>query len=270
MEKTMRPTLTLAHAPARFAFVSLLALFAAFGPSAVRASQPGEAGESGGEHHHATADDKLSPEVKLYRDLELVRGHLLVADELIAGGHWIDAVPHVFHPIEELYEGMKGEIDKRGLAAFLPELKALGQTVKAKEMDAYSAAAKIVTAKLDAVETGLKSGSASWSATVKEATVAALKTAVEEYGEAVKDEKIAEAVEYQDSRGFVWRAEAMLKNEALTKSDSNKPALASAQEAISKLKTAWPGAMPPEKAAMTVAEVKAGVGTIEKILEAVR
>lgn len=227
------------------------------------ASKPNEGAEGAHDGHHKA--DNLSSDAKLYRDVELIRGHLNVAGELIAEGHWIDAVPHVFHPIEEIYGSMKGEIEKRKLPGFLPEMKALAQTVKAKQKDAYEASLKTVAAKLDAVEAALKS-SPSWAATIKDAAIATLETAAEEYEEAVKDGKIAEAVEYQDSRGFVWRVEAMLKSDALSKSDANKAALSEAQKALDDLKAAWPAAMPPEKSVMSAAAVEQSTEKIGKLL----
>jgi len=237
-----------------------------FAPSLVApafASKPNEGAEGAHDGHHKA--DNLSPDAKLYRDVELIRGHLSVAGELIAEGYWIDAVPHVFHPIEEIYGSMKDEIEKRKLPGFLPEMKALAQTVKAKQKDAYDASLKTVEAKLDAVEAALKSSPA-WAATIKDATIATLQSAAEEYEEAVKEGKIAEAVEYQDSRGFVWRAEAMLKSDVLSKSDANKPALSEAQKALTELKAAWPTAMPPEKAIMSAAAVEQSTEKIGKLL----
>ena len=120
------------------------------------------------------------------------------------------------------------------MPGFLAELKVLAQTIKAKHKDAYDAALKAVMAKLDAIEQNIKAGKAPWSATVKAAVISVLKTAAEEYANAVKDGKIAEAVEYQDSRGFIWRADAMLKDGALRKSAAIQRTLAAAAEAIGK------------------------------------
>src|SRR5690606_4489506 len=41
--------------------------------------------------------------IRFYRDLELMRGHLLVGGELLDLGLWDEALPHFLHPVEELY-----------------------------------------------------------------------------------------------------------------------------------------------------------------------
>src|SRR5262245_18347674 len=61
-------------------------------PSADQAKPDGE-GEG--------ADGGLDPRVRFYRDLGLIRGHLLVGDELVKAGRWDDASPHFLHPAEE-------------------------------------------------------------------------------------------------------------------------------------------------------------------------
>lgn len=236
-----------------------------FAPSAFATSS----GEGEG-HEHGAADEHLDADARLYRDLELMRGHLLIAGELVAGDHWIDAVPHVFHPIEEIYDGMKGEIEKRSLPGFLTELKVLAQTIKAKQKDAYVAALQAVNTKLNAIEQNIKASKAPWNVTVKAALISVLKTAAEEYGNAVKDGKIAEAVEYQDSRGFIWRADAMLKDGALTKNTANTATLAAAAEALAKLKSVWPAPIPPDAAVASAESVAADIEKLAKSLEAIQ
>ncbi len=86
----------------------------------------------------------LDPRVKFFRNMGLVRGHLLVGDELVKQGRWDDALPHFHHPIEELYASIRPTLQGQGIHQFDAALKALAQTVKAKKMDAYEAAWKTV------------------------------------------------------------------------------------------------------------------------------
>ena len=71
-----------------------------------------DAGGEGGEGSAAKtgADERLDPMVRFYRDIQLVRGHLLVGDELIKAGKWADALPHFLHPVEELYGDRKSVV----------------------------------------------------------------------------------------------------------------------------------------------------------------
>ena len=58
-------------------------------------------GEGEGEGEGGTA--QLQPSLHLYRDIELIRGHLLVGDELVREQRWAEALPHFLHPSEEIY-----------------------------------------------------------------------------------------------------------------------------------------------------------------------
>src|SRR5262245_7272216 len=59
-------------------------------PSAPSATAtPAEGGEA-----YLTDGGPKDPRVRFYRDVELVRGHLLVGHELISLGLWDEALPH--------------------------------------------------------------------------------------------------------------------------------------------------------------------------------
>ena len=57
--------------------------------------------------------------IRFYRDIELMRGHLLVGGQLIELGLWDEALPHFLHPTEELY-GADGEIHQAAQHPPLP------------------------------------------------------------------------------------------------------------------------------------------------------
>ena len=77
----------------------------------------------------------LDPRVRFLRDLGLIRGHLLVGDELVKQGRWMDALPHFHHPAEELYGGIAPVLKKHSVRPFDSALNALAQptTVTAGE-----------------------------------------------------------------------------------------------------------------------------------------
>src|SRR5262245_36671482 len=88
--------------------------------------------------------------IRFYRDIELMRGHLLVGGQLIELELWDEALPHFLHPTEELYGLMEKYIAAHGMQPFKRELQALAQTVKAKRRGAYEQASKVVDQRLDA------------------------------------------------------------------------------------------------------------------------
>ena len=78
------------------------------GPGGHGAVHIARAGGEGGEGDEGGAaqkdyDAKLPPALRFYRDIELIRGHLLVGDELVRAGRWAEALPHFLHPSEEIY-----------------------------------------------------------------------------------------------------------------------------------------------------------------------
>src|SRR3954447_3592323 len=112
------------------------------GPGGHGAVHIARAGGEGGEADEGGAaqkdyDAKMPPALRFYRDIELIRGHLLVGDELVRAGRWAEALPHFLHPSEEIYGKIRNDLKTCEVAPFLSALKALAQTVKAKNEAAY-------------------------------------------------------------------------------------------------------------------------------------
>ena len=227
----------------------------------------GEAGESGeGTAAKADADSRLDPAVRFYRDIQLVRGHILVGDELVADGRWPDALPHFLHPVEELYEKLGPQLKTRKMKPFLQQLKALAQTVKAKNKSAYTAALAQLNERLDAVDANMKSAQKDWTPFAVEVALETLRSAAGEYGESIENGKFAKAVEYQDSRGFVWQADRLLTSVEAALSAKDAAAAAKTRTELGALKAAWPAALPPAKPVMDTSQVAGAISKIELAL----
>ena len=253
------------------------------GARAATTQPAGEAGESGA--------DGLDIRVRFLRNMGLVRGHLLVGDELVRQGRWEDALPHFHHPIEELYKDIAPTVRGQGLRQFDSALKALSQTVQAKQAEAYGAAWKvvdqpktglgprrrstgtacgargaawrIVDQRMTTVDKALVRLSTPLTRTTMQTVMAMLRSAASEYGEAIEQGRIAKPVEYQDSRGFVWHAEQLLQSLNREYEKIDKPAIAAVHAAFAELKTAWPGAVPPAAPVKDHATVLSDISRIE-------
>ena len=103
------------------------------------AARPGEGGEA-----YLTDGGPRDTRIRFYRDIALMRGHLLVGQELIALDLWDEALPHFLHPTEELYGLMEKYIKLHNMQPFKRELAALAQAVKAKRKGAQEQALKVV------------------------------------------------------------------------------------------------------------------------------
>ena len=201
--------------------------------------------------------------IRFYRDIELMRGHLLIGDQLIALGLWDEAVPHFLHPTEELYDLMEKYIKLHSIPPFRLELQALAQTVKAKREGAYRQSLKVVQGRLDvALGIAKKFMTPNHRFTIQSA-VEVLRVAHSEYEASLENGKFTKPVEYQDSRGFVWQAERMIEGAAGKLASLDKEALQRVRADFARLKKAWPAPMPPDTPVLDPGRVSAIVSEIE-------
>ena len=216
----------------------------------------GEAGELNGIAN-------LPPELAFATRVALLRGHLLVGDELVKQQQWSAALPHFLHPTEEIYADLKEPLAEYKVAPFDGALKALADVVKSRKSADYAKAQKSVSDALAAVDGAMKDRTGDWPGLVTEAAVEALKSATGEYKQAIVDGRFAKPVEYQDARGFVWQAERMIESVAPDLEKKNAAALAEVRAGFADLKKAFPSPTPPRTPVKDPAAVLADVARIE-------
>jgi hypothetical protein len=221
------------------------------------------AGGEGDEGGTGAKDAGLEPSLRFYRDIQLIRGHLLVGDELVKEGRWKEALPHFLHPSEEIYEKIAADLKTYNVPPFAVALKALAQTVKAKNKDAYAGALTAIEERLSTADKSLRAKEANWPYFALETVVEALRNAADEYEEAIAGGSIRNPVEYQDSRGFVWQAERLLASVSDELSKKDADALAAIRTAFNDLKAAWPSPMPPKAPAKDLSQVLSDISKIE-------
>jgi hypothetical protein len=237
---------------------------AAAAAGAIRVAQQADHAPDAGEGGEAGTLARLPPELAFAVRIALLRGHLLVGDELVKQQQWNAALPHFLHPTEELYGDIQGELAGYNVPPFDAALKALAQVVKTRKGGAdYAKALKRVNDALAAAEAGMKARQSNWSGFVVEAAVEALKAASGEYEEAIVGGRIAKPVEYQDARGFVWEAERMIESVAADLQRQNAPALREVRAGMAELKLAFPSPMPPRMPVKDQATVLGDVARIE-------
>jgi hypothetical protein len=221
-------------------------------------STPAEGGEA-----YLTDDGPTDTRIRFYRDVELMRGHLLVGQQLIELGLWDEALPHFLHPTEELYGLMEKYIKLHNIKPFRRELQALAQTVKAKRKGAYEQALTAVDRGLDgALAVARRFMSPMRSFTARTAAEV-LKVALGEYESSIEGGRFVKPVEYQDSRGFVWEAERMIESVAGELQKADPEVLARVRASLAKLKVAWPAPMPPPAPLLEIGQMSALISDIE-------
>lgn len=198
--------------------------------------------------------------------LSLMKGHMIVAKELLSLGKPEQAEPHIGHPVEEIYADVEEQLNERNVKEFKTALILLQDLVKAGAKDA----AKVDTefkASLQAVEGAIAAlpNSQRQSVTfVLQVINGLLDTANSEYGAAIDKGKIAQAIEYQDSRGFFLYVNDLYKGIApqITQSD---PAVATAiGTTLADLSSVWPSVLPPAAALKTPEQVSTLIKTVER------
>lgn len=205
--------------------------------------------------------------IRIYRDIALMRGHLIVGGELVEQGRWDEALPHFLHPTEELYGAMERYIKLHKVTPFDRQLKQLAQSVKARNKAAHAQAAKVVDERLDDAMTVFKRfmRGAPFTSFTARTSVEVLKVAASEYEASIENGKFTKPVEYQDSRGFVLHVEQLLAKHASEFDSLDASTFADLRRLLSGLKTTWPTAVPPATPLTPPAEVSATVDAFEKL-----
>jgi hypothetical protein len=222
------------------------------------AANPAEGGEA-----YLTDGGPRDTRIRFYRDIALMRGHLLVGGQLIELGLWDEALPHFLHPTEELYALMEKYIKLHNIRPFSRELQALAQAVKAKRKGAYEQALKVVDQRLEGALDVVKKFMTPVRGFTARSAAEVLKVALGEYETSIEGGRFVKPVEYQDSRGFAWEAERLIEGAAPELAKVDAAALARIRGALAKLKAAWPAPMPPDAPILQPGEMSALVSDIE-------
>ena len=188
--------------------------------------------------------------------LGLMKGHLMVAQQLIAEGKYEEAEPHVGHPVEELYGDIEPQLSKRNVADFKMTLNQFHDGIKTnpksdKMKGLYDSSMNAVDQAIAAVpKEKLQSPE-----TVLPVINGLLKTANAEYKAAIANNKFVELIEYQDSMGFVVYAEELYQPIATTMSEKYPEKHEVITTTLTELKTAWPSVNAPETPVMSPEKV---------------
>ncbi|MBF2007707.1 MAG: helix-hairpin-helix domain-containing protein [Chlorogloeopsis fritschii C42_A2020_084] len=188
--------------------------------------------------------------------LGLMKGHLIVAQELLDKNQPKQAEPHIGHPVEEIYVDVEDQLKERNVKEFKTTLIGLQDLVKAKPKDA-----KVKTdlaSSMQAVDGAIAALSESERtnpAFILQVINGLLDAANSEYSAAIADGKVSAAIEYQDSRGFVVYANDLYKGISSQVAKNNPTAHKAIETNMAELLKVWPSVIPPAKPVKTPEEV---------------
>ena len=197
--------------------------------------------------------------------LGLMKGHLLVAKELLDLQKLDQAEPHIGHPVEEIYADVEDQLKERGVAEFKTSLVKLQDLVKAGKI--VPQIATEFTTSMEAINKAIAKLPAADLQDPKfilPVINGLLDTANSEYGAAIAEGKIKEIVEYQDSRGFVVYSSTLYEQISPTMAKSYAKNHQAIAPALAKLKPTWPAAIAPAKAVTSPEEVTKMIKAIEE------
>lgn len=189
------------------------------------------------------------------RFIALIRGHLLTGDELAGRRDWDGASRHFGFPREEIYGIIRDDLRSYKTPPFDDALKALVRAAKARDIKQIQKARARVEDALAAADAGLKAKVPNWPRFVAATSIAVLKTAPDEYDDAVVKGRIVRPIGYQTARGFILQADKMFESVAAELAADNTAALSDIRAGFAQLKQAFPGVNAPKQPAIEYAAV---------------
>ncbi len=201
--------------------------------------------------------------------LGLMKGHMMVARELLDLKKPDQAEPHIGHPVEEIYADVEEQLKERGVKEFKSTLSKLQDMVKAGAKDPVKTDEqfKLALSEIDGAIAKLPEKQRKDEKFVLQVITGLLDTAASEYDAAIADNKVKEAIEYQDSRGFVMYSQELYKGitpQVKAKSVDSDKQIATA---LTDLRSAWPSPVPPAAPVKSVDEVTKLIKSVEAIVQ---
>jgi hypothetical protein len=232
-------------------------------PMPMTQSQGGEGGE-GGEGGASAVFDEATPEQAFMGRLLLIKGHLLVGQELYDQGHPDDALQHFQHPLVEIYDYIEPDLTARKAKQFKPALeKLVGLVEKKVDKAQVTQERKKVLAAIDTASHAVPAKIRNSPEFIAKVTVLALRQAAEEYEGSIENGRILNPVEYQDSRGFMLTARDYFLKARGTLRPKDPEVYDLMRTQFDKLRPGWPSVFAPEKPVLEYGEVQAIISQIE-------
>ena len=214
-------------------------------------------------HRAASKPVELPADLAFGRFIALIRGHLLAGDELVKRRAWNLAYPHFTFPTEEIYGVIRDKLHDYKTPPFDFALRALARTVKTHNARQYPKAWEKVEEALAKADAGLKARVPNWPRFQVAVAIEVLKTAADEYDEAIANGRIAHAVGYRTARGFILQAVRMIEAAAPALPADDAAALDEIHAGLARIKRAFASIDAPDRPTMDVAALAAAVAQIE-------
>jgi hypothetical protein len=205
----------------------------------------------------------LPPDVAFGRFIALIRADLMVGDELVKQRDWDVAHRHFMFPLEEIYGVIREDLRGYKTPPFDAALRALARTVDAHSVKQYPKALQKVGVALDAANANLKKRQPNWPSFLLRVSVATLRSAPDEYEDAVANGRIVRPIGYQTARGIILQVDRMIDGVASDLAGKNPEAMRDLREALAQLKEGFGRVNAPRQAVLEVSAVGRLVARVE-------
>jgi Helix-hairpin-helix motif len=198
--------------------------------------------------------------------LQLMKGHLFVAKELIDTNKIKEAEDHVGHPVEEIYIDISDRLHEHKVKEFKSNLLELEDLIKAGATDRSQLSTDFTESmrSIDGAIAALPTSRKQSPTFILQVINVVLDNVNSTYGIAVSNGKFVDAEEYQDSRGFLTYADTLYRGIAAVMATKYPVVHQFISANIQQLKTVWPHIMHPTTAVKSPAEVGKIVVAIEQ------
>lgn len=207
----------------------------------------------------------VAKDVDYMTKLGLMKGHLIVAQQLLALQQPKQAEPHIGHPVEEIYVNVEDQLNERHVKQFKNDLIGLQDLVKSQPKSPQ------VTTNFKTAMQGVDTAIQAISTTERQSPQFVLQVinglldaANSEYMSAIANGKVAAVIEYQDSLGFVTYANNLYQGINSTMRSSHPEAHKAIVAKMAELKKTWPTATAPPAPVNTPAQVTLLIKAIEQ------
>ena len=207
----------------------------------------------------------VAKDVDYMTKLGLMKGHLLVAKELLDLQKSDQAIPHIGHPVEEIYVDVEDQLNERNVKEFKTTLISLQDFVKSQPKNPKVASnfAGSMQA-VDGAITAIPSTELQSPQFVLRVINGLLDSANSEYGAAIANGKVAAVIEYQDSRGFVTYANTLYRDISNPMAREQPEVHKAITDNMAELTKNWPTPTAPAAPVKTPEQVTKLIKTIEQ------
>ena len=207
----------------------------------------------------------VAKDVDYMTKLGLMKGHLLVAKKLLDLQQPTQAVPHIGHPVEEIYVDVEDQLKERNVKEFKDNLIGLQDLVKSQPKNPK--VATNFTTSMQAVDTAIQALPEAQRQNphfVLQVVNGLLDSANSEYRAAIANGKVAAVIEYQDSLGFVTYGNQLYQGIYSQMAKQHPETHKAIETNMAELTKTWPTSTAPATLVKTPEQVTQLIKTIEQ------